>query len=158
MEAKFLTLPLFHVVGFAVEASVEAFEAGLGKEIYQSLVDRKDEIHNKKNENVTLMQIYPMDPDFNPQVDRFTHLICYEVNELGEVPQHMISHTVTESKYVAFTHKGLESELSRTYEYLYRQWIPDSGNEPKDYDFEIWDERYHPESPDNEIDVYVALK
>jgi AraC family transcriptional regulator len=33
-----------------------------------------------------------------------------------------------------------------------------TGNEPKNYDFEIWDERYQPESPDNEIDLYIALK
>jgi len=158
MEAKIVTLPLFNVVGFSVEANVETFEAGLGLSIYQSLMDRKDEVHNRKNEQVMLMQIYPVNPDFNAQEDRFTHLLCYEVSELGEVPQNMISHTVQESKYVAYTHKGPESELGHTYDYLYRQWIPDSGYEPKEYDFEIWDERYDPESPDNEIDIFIALK
>lgn len=36
--------------------------------------------------------------------------------------------------------------------------MSETGNEPKNYDFEIWDERYQLESPDNEIDLYIALK
>lgn len=70
----------------------------------------------------------------------------------------MIGHAVGESKYVTYTHQGLESELSRSYDYVYGQWIRETGNEPKDYDFEIWDERYKPESLENEIDLFVALK
>ncbi|BBH24439.1 hypothetical protein Back11_57840 [Paenibacillus baekrokdamisoli] len=158
MEAKVITLPLFHVVGYKIEANIKEFESGLGKNVYHSLFERKDEIQNKKNENVILMQIYPMKSDFNPQVDRFIQILCYEVSKQGDVPLNMISHAVTESKYVTYTHKGLESELSRTYDYVYDQLIRETGNEPKDYDFEIWDERYKPESPDNEIDLFVALK
>ncbi|HEY2494049.1 MAG TPA: effector binding domain-containing protein [Paenibacillus sp.] len=158
MEAKVITLPLFHVVGYRIESNIKEFESGLGKNIYHSLIERKDEIQNRKNENVILMQIYPIRSDFNPQVDNFTNILCYEVSKQGDVPVNMISHAVTESKYVTYTHKGLESELSRSYDYVYGQWFRETGNEPKDYDFEIWDERYKPESPDNEIDLFVALK
>ncbi|GGF80784.1 hypothetical protein GCM10010912_27400 [Paenibacillus albidus] len=158
MEAKVITLPPFYVVGYKIEADVKEFESGLGKNTYHSLVEGKDKILNKKNENVILMQIYPMKPDFNPQVDSFTHILCYEVSHHGDIPLNMVSHAVTESKYVTYTHKGLESELSRSYDYLYGQWIIETGNEPKDYDFEIWDERYKPESLDNEIDLFIALK
>ncbi|MGG1636869.1 GyrI-like domain-containing protein [Paenibacillus sp. NRS-1760] len=158
MEAKVITLPLLHVVGYRIESNITEFESGLGKNIYRLLVERKAEIMNRKNENVILMQIYPMNDDFDPQVDRFTNLICYEVSEQADVPVDMTSHTVTESKYVTYKHKGLESELSRSYGYVYGDWMSETGNEPKNYDFEIWDERYQPESPDNEIDLYIALK
>ncbi|RXZ79773.1 AraC family transcriptional regulator [Paenibacillaceae bacterium] len=157
METNVITLPLFHVVGYRIEASVEEFESGLGKNAYLSLLERKDEIANKKNDHVILMQIYPIDPDFNPQVDSFINIVCYEVSEQGKVPSEMISHTVNESKYVKGTHKGLESELSSSYDYLYGQWMEETGHEPKHYDFEIWDERYQPESTDNEIDLFIAL-
>jgi predicted transcriptional regulator YdeE len=158
MEAKVITLPLFHVVGYRIEANIKEFESGLGKNTYHSLIERKDEIQNRKNENVILMQIYPMRSDFNPQVDNFTNILCYEVSKQGDVPLNMIRHAVTESKYVTYTHMGLESELSGSYDYVYGQWIRETGNEPKDYDFEIWDERYKPKSRDNEIDLFVALK
>ncbi|WP_054023187.1 GyrI-like domain-containing protein [Bacillus sp. FJAT-28004] len=158
MEAKVITLPQFHVVGYSIEANVKEFESGLGKDIYRSLVERKEEIQNRKNENVILIQVYPMKMDFDPLVDKFTNIIGYEVSKQGDASLNMINHTVTESKYVTYKHKGLESELSHSYGYVYGDWMSKTGNEPKNYDFEIWDERYQPESPDNEIDLYIALK
>jgi len=157
MEAKEVKLPAFSVVGFKIEANLEELESGLGKNAYDSLLLRKEEILFKKNENVILMQIYPMEPGFNPRIDRFTQIFCYEVNEGDTIPPEMVSHQVSESKYVTYTHKGLESELGRSYDYLYGQWMREHGREPKGYDFEVWDKRYKPESPDNEIDMYVAF-
>ncbi|WP_440119000.1 GyrI-like domain-containing protein [Paenibacillus sp. QZ-Y1] len=158
METKVITLPAFHVIGYKVEATVEAFESGLGKSCYHKLVERKHEIQHRKNENIMLIQIYPMSEDFNAKVDKFTHLIGYEVSNLGVVPSEMISHRVPDSDYVTCTHQGYESEIGDTYDYVYGQWIYLTGHAPKDYDFEIWDERYQPESPSNEIDIFVALQ
>ena len=158
VEAKVVSLPLFHVVGYRFEASILEFESDLGKKAYHSLMERKVEIQHRKNEEVILIQIYPKESDFNPQVDKFTTILCYEVSKQGDVPSSMISHTINESKYVTYTHKGPESQLSKSYDYVYGQWIRETGNEPKYYDFEIWDERYKPESPDNEIDLFIALK
>ncbi|MEK8126470.1 GyrI-like domain-containing protein [Paenibacillus filicis] len=160
MEARIITLPPIQVVGCRIEATVEEFESGLGKDAYRSLVERKDEIAGKKHEHPILMQIYPDRPDFDPQTDSFSHLLGYEVVHPGgaPAPAQMISHSVPEGKYVTFTHKGLESELSHSYAYVYGEWMCETGHEPKDYDFEIWDERYEPDSPDNEIDLFIALK
>jgi AraC family transcriptional regulator len=158
MKARIITLPSIQVVGYRIEATVEAFESGLGKEAYRSLEERRDEIAGKKHDHTILMQIYPDNPDFNPQTDSFSHLIGYEVVQGGETPSQMISHSVPESKYVTFTHQGLESELSDSYAYVYGEWMSETGHEPKDYDFEIWDQRYQPDSPDNEIDLFIALK
>ncbi|WP_260986503.1 GyrI-like domain-containing protein [Paenibacillus xylanexedens] len=158
MEMKVITLPAFHIVGYSIEATVEEFESGLGKSHYHKLVERKDEIQYRKNDNVMLMQMYPINEDFNAKTDKFTHLLGYEVTSLENVPSEMISHEVPESQYVTYTHRGVESEIGDTYDYVYRQWVCENGHEPKDYDFEIWDERYQPESPNNEIDIYVALQ
>ncbi|MFJ2042529.1 GyrI-like domain-containing protein [Paenibacillus taichungensis] len=154
MEAEVVTLPAFQVVGYKIEATVAAFESGLGKIHHEQLLKRKEEIQHRKNDNVILMQIYPMDANFNPKEDVFTHLIGYEVAVDSFVPLDMILHSVKESQYVTCTHKGLESELDPTYDYLYGQWIGEKGYELKDYDFEIWDERYQFEK---EMDVLVAL-
>ena len=158
MEAKVITKPHFQVVGFKIEANLKELESNLGKQTYHSLIARKDEIQNKKNDHVILIQIYPMKQNFNPAIDRFTQILCYEVSEPSVAPSGMVLHAVPESKYVTVTHKGLESELGRTYDYVYGQWIVETDNESMGYDFEIWDERYKPESPDNEIDLFIALK
>ncbi len=160
MEAKEVKLPKFTVVGFRIEATLNELESGEGKNIYDSLKSRKDEILYKKNEDIIFMQIYPMTPGFNPRIDRFTQLFCYVVNksDTDSVPSGMMSHQVPESTYVTYTHKGLESELGRSYDYLYGQWIREHGYEPKGYDFEVWGERYKPDSTDNEIDMFVAFR
>lgn len=158
MEMKVITLPAFYVVGYSIEATVEEFESGLGKNHYHKLVERKKGFHYRKNNNVMLMQIYPSDENFNAKVDKFTHLIGYEVTSLENVPSEMISHDVPDSQYVMCTHRGIESEIGDTYDYIYGKWICENGHQLKNYDFEIWDERYQPESPNNEIDIYVALQ
>lgn len=158
MEPKEISLPPFHVVGIAVEGNLKELESGLGQRAYQSLLAAKDLIENRKHDHVMLLQMYPMKLGFNAQVDRFTQMFCYEVTEPANFPEPMLSYTIPESKYVKYTHKGLEKELSRSYDYVYGRWMRETGNEPKGYDFEVWDERYKPESEENEIDMYVALK
>lgn len=158
MQPKVVTLPPFTLVGFKLTATLDEFEAGLGKDAYRSLVEQQGSIPSRKNDAVILMQIYPMDHQFNAQKDRFIQIIGYEVLATGEIPGTMVSHAVEESKYVAFTHRGREAEIHRSYDYLYGQWLREHGYQPKAYDFERWDERYRPEQEDNEIDMFVALQ
>ncbi|MBP2110600.1 GyrI-like domain-containing protein [Paenibacillus silagei] len=121
MEAKVITLPAFYVVGYQVEADVAAFESGLGKQTYQTLTAGRDQLLNKLNDHVILMQLYPLTPEFDPQADRFVHMLGYAVSHPDEIPLDMVSHAVPESRYVTYTHKGLESEISRSYDYLYNE-------------------------------------
>ncbi|MEO3947375.1 GyrI-like domain-containing protein [Gorillibacterium sp. CAU 1737] len=153
-----LMLPSFQLLGFRVEATVETFESGLGRELHSRLLERKSEITYRKENHVFLLQMYPMDEHFDAKRDPFSHFIGFEVTQAGPPPTGMVHHEVEASEYVVGTHKGPESGLQNTYDYLYGLWPQESGRSLKCYDFEIWDERYSPESLDNEIDIYVALK
>lgn len=157
VRTEVIMRPSFQVVGIRIEANVESFESGLGKDMYARLLEHQHEISCRKNDHVILMQIYPLNEHFDARRDAFTHLICYEVTQADLVPAGMVHHTVQSSEYVVCTHKGAESSIHLAYDYLYGSWPEQSGRAFKDYDFEIWDERYHPESPNNEIDIYVAL-
>ncbi|WP_434751527.1 GyrI-like domain-containing protein [Paenibacillus amylolyticus] len=158
METKIVTLAAFHVVGYRIEATVEEFEAGLRQSHYDKLIEKKNEIKHRKNDQVLLMQLYPSHEDFDAKVDPFTHLLCYEVNNTEGVPPDMIIHHMPARSYVTCTHRGIETEIGDTYDDIYGQWLDDAGHVPECYDFEILDERYQPESVDNEIEVYVALQ
>ncbi|WP_145412781.1 GyrI-like domain-containing protein [Paenibacillus xylanexedens] len=158
METKIVTLDAFYVAGYRIEATVEEFEAGLRQSHYDKLIEKKDEIKHRKNDQVLLMQLYPSHEDFDAKVHPFTHVLCYEVNEPEGAPPEMIIHHVPARTYVTCTHRGLETDIGDTYDYIYGQWLDDAGHVPECYDFEIWDERYQPESADNEIDIYVALQ
>ncbi|MDF2483864.1 MAG: hypothetical protein K0R46_32 [Herbinix sp.] len=158
MKATNVKLSGFTVVGYKIETNLEEFNSGIGKATYQKLLLKKDELSYKKHPNVLLLQIYPMKPDFDPWVDRYIQMLCYEVTDTANIPVDMIIHKVPEGNYVTCTHQGMESEMQRSYDFLYQNWMQKTGNIPTGFDFEIWDERYKPDSVDNEIDIYVSIK
>jgi AraC family transcriptional regulator len=53
--------------------------------------------------------------------------------------------------------RGPESELGATYDKLYGKWMHEHGRRPAGFDFEVWDERFQPEEPNSEFDLFVAL-
>ncbi|WP_373230755.1 GyrI-like domain-containing protein [Cohnella sp.] len=160
MEPLIINLDAFNVVGVSFIANLQEIEEGkLGKKAFESMKERVDEVVGRSSDSIYLIQIYPMKPNFNPHVDRFTQIIGYAVSAsvVSEAPLDMIRHTVPANRYVRSTHIGLESELGRTYEFLYGKYIGQLGTHPIGYDFELWDSRYKPESSDNEIDVHIAI-
>ncbi|MUK88566.1 AraC family transcriptional regulator [Ornithinibacillus sp. L9] len=158
MEPKVVRKPSFHVIGYHFLVNLkEIEEQNIGEKALISLRENAHKIPNKKGEHVYLIQVYPMREYFNPYEDKFTQIIGYEVSELGEVPEGAIFYTVPEGTYVTTTHQGPESELYKTYDYLYGKWMTDHRCMPIGYDFELWDERYNPEEMDNEIDLFIAI-
>ncbi|MDF2906095.1 MAG: AraC family transcriptional regulator [Herbinix sp.] len=158
MEARKVSLPSFTVVGFEVVTNLKELASGIGEQIITKLNVVEQQIINKKNPNRLLVQFYPDKPDFDPWVDRFRQLFGYEVTEVANLPEGAVVVTLPESLYVTCTHKGIESEIQESYDFLYGEWIPKNGYRTKCFDFEIWDERYRPLSEDNEIDIHVAIE
>lgn len=159
MEPVVVKLSEFQVVGIAITANLkEIEEQQLAKKTYKELLSRAEEIEGRTGEEVYLVQIYPNKPDFNAMVDAFTLILGFKVSTATTAPDGMVAHRVPGNEYVQFLHKGMEAELGRTYDFIYSQWLPQSGRQFGGYDFEVWDDRYQPESSDNEIEVYVALK
>ncbi|GIP34707.1 GyrI-like domain-containing protein [Paenibacillus sp. J2TS4] len=157
-EPAVVAKPAFTIIGVTFTANlVEIMEQKLGKKAYETVLNRKQEIVSRLSDDVYLVQVYPYKPGFNAQVDAFTQYIGYVVTEETAPPEGMAVRSFPERQYVKVTHYGLESELSRTYDLVYGKWMRENGRHPDSFDFEIWDERYKPEQPDNEIDLYVAL-
>ncbi|MFD2043547.1 GyrI-like domain-containing protein [Ornithinibacillus salinisoli] len=158
MEPRIVKKPSFHVIGYHFVANLKEIEANnLSGKTLDRLQSNAEWIPNRKGDHVYLIQVYPMREYFNPFEDKFTQIIGYEVYEPGEVPEGGILHTVPEGTYVNVTHKGFETDLYKTYDYLYGKWMVENRCMPLGYDFELWDERYKPEEWDNEIGVYVAI-
>lgn len=155
-EPTVVSIGEFQVVGLEIQGTLkEISEQKLGKKAYQSMLDRARDVHGKVSNRIYMIELYP--DFFKADTDALKQIIGYEVSDANDIPEGMVVHTVPASKYVKFTHKGLEAELGRTYDFLYGEWMMSSGNKPQKYDFEIWDKRYKPESSENRIDVHVAL-
>jgi AraC family transcriptional regulator len=159
MNAKLIIQESFTVVGYSYKANLkEIVEQQLVKQALERLEEYKELITARTGDAIFLIQIYELKPNFNAQVDAFTQIIGYKVDNKDVIPNGIIAHTIPTNSYVTLTHKGLESELHQTYDYLYKQWLHENSYHSAGYDFEIWDERYKPNEQDNEIDLYVALK
>jgi AraC family transcriptional regulator len=159
MNASVVIKESFTVVGYSYKANLkEIEEEKLGNVTLKRLKDNQKLIDKKLGDEVYLIQLYDLKPNFNPHVDPFTQIIGYKVSDGNHVPDGMIVHQVPENHYITCTHKGLEIELYKTYDYLYGKWMREQNYQPIGYDFEVWDERYKPEEPVNEIDVYIPIK
>ncbi|RCW49149.1 GyrI-like domain-containing protein [Paenibacillus prosopidis] len=151
-------IPPISIVGVTYDANLTEIEQQqLGAAALEKVRAYKERIPTRLSDDVHLIQVYPMKPNFNPHVDVFTQIIGYLVPEATTPPEELVLRSFPEREYVKATHKGLESELGRTYDLLYGQWMQDNGRQPAGYDFEVWGERYKPDQQDNEIDVHVAL-
>ncbi|MFO1442389.1 AraC family transcriptional regulator [Bacillus sp. Bva_UNVM-123] len=159
MEPKVIKLNSFQVMGYHFEANLQEIEKeGLGKKTLLKLQENADQFINKSGDHIYLVQIYPMKENFNANVDKFTQIIGFEVSDSSNIPEGAILHTLEENLYVKYTHRGLEADLHKTYDYLYGKWLMDNGYFPIGYDAELWDERYKPFDPENEIDLFIPVK
>jgi len=90
---------------------------------------------------------------------KFAYLACVEVSNADSIPEGMVARSVPASKYLVFTHKGSVDELGKTYDFIYGTYIPNSTYEIASMvDFELYDERFNPNSPDSELDIYIPIK
>ena len=159
LEPKIIKMSRVQIMGYYYEANLREIEEGeLCKKTLAKLKEHADFFNYKQGEHVYLVQIYPMKENFNAFEDKFTQIIGYEVIEPSLIPEGAILHTLEENSYVKYTHRGLESDLYKTYDFIYGTWIKENGYVPIGYDAELWDERYNPYDQNNEIDLFVAVK
>lgn len=158
MEPKVIEKDTFRVAGYQFEANLQQVkEQDLVGKTLSKLKANADLFEHKLGNHFYLIQIYPMKEQFDVNEETFTNIIGYEVAG-EEVPDGAILHTVAKNTYVAYTHKGPESDLQQSYDYLYGRWLRENNYMPVGYDLELWDERYKREQPDNEIDMFIAVK
>ncbi|MCP4404395.1 MAG: GyrI-like domain-containing protein [bacterium] len=95
-----------------------------------------------------------------PPKYEFMHLVGYPVDSTEDIPEGMSYKQISAHKCAKFTHKGPISTLSKTYDDIFMQWLPMSGEEydPSIGDLEWYDERFKHEEEDSEFDIYVPIK
>ncbi|HEY4601506.1 MAG TPA: GyrI-like domain-containing protein [Cerasibacillus sp.] len=91
-------------------------------------------------------------------LDKFISIIGYGMLRDGNRPAHTVVQSIDENLYAFYSHRGLESDLHHSYDYLYGRWLIENGYDSLGYDLEVWDECYQPDEPTNEIDMYIAIR
>ena len=156
MQPKFVTRGPEVAVGMGgsfTQGDTEKISA-----LWHRFVQQMAEIKNSKPYSLGVcMSSHPDVP--KAAGDTFVYVAALPVNEASEVPPGMVVCHIPQAKYALFTHKGAISDIRHTVEYIWGTWIPESGCQLLDApDFELYDERFDPQTGIGEVDIYVPIK
>ena len=97
--------------------------------------------------------------------ETFSHVNCVKVSTLDGVDAGLYTNRVPAATYAVFTspptlfeNGGFVQSITRTWEYIYDVWLPDSGYmiDQSKLDFEFYDERCHGNSLQS-MEIYVPV-
>ncbi|WP_027086591.1 GyrI-like domain-containing protein [Cohnella panacarvi] len=136
-------------VGFSIVESLNnVVGSKIGGKLREQLENRKSEVANRVGSGMYLIQLYPQDGHWTPDVP-FQHVFAYEVKSLEKVPEDMVTYTLPAGRYIKIVHQGAESQIGDTYEYINNTY----GGRP--IDIEYWNDIHSLENEDNQIDIYI---
>lgn len=93
----------------------------------------------------------------------FTYIAASEVEHGNDdLPEGAVFKLLPAGRYAVFTHRGSTELLNETFRFIYEEWLPSSGCTLRTlngggFDLEVYDERFHPTSPDSELDLYIPI-
>lgn len=158
MEFKIVEIEKRKLIGYAIEMSLAENKT---VEIWKKFMPRLKEISNAKSADLYSLQIYPDNyhSNFSP-FTTFTKWAAIEIKNFENSPEGFEHLELPSGKYAVFNHKGNTEMFIKTAQYIYGEWLPNSGyeldNRPH---FELLGDNYlgH-ENPDSEEEVWVPIK
>ena len=157
IKIRFVTFTKFIVAGFSIHTSLEDDRAAKDIPIlWETFFKNKlyEKIAGVINPDV-FYGVYS-DLDFN---NNFTFAICYEINNLKDIPTDMYQNIIAPGNYAVFTAKGkMPEKLVNTWHYIYGNWLPNSKYERNHgIDFELYNNAFM-QTDYSEVDIYIPLK
>jgi AraC family transcriptional regulator len=107
----------------------------------------------------TFGMVYSDPETTEPEEFRFD--ICGEIeNPVPENPQGVITKQIPSGRCATVRHYGSTDRIGESAYYLYREWLPESGEELRDFPLFFHYVKKMPEIPEHEqvTDVYLPLK
>jgi AraC family transcriptional regulator len=130
-------------------------------ELWKSFMPRRKEIRNSLNADLFSMQVYDQSFDFRNfnQDTIFEKWAAIEVSDIDTIPNEMETYILTGGLYAVFLHIGAASKGSKTFQYIFGTWLPNSeytlDNKPH---FEILGRKYKNDDPESEEEVWIPIK
>ena len=166
-------LPGYVAIGMMSEAAKETgysyyhltriFQSLLGESIgnYIQKRDIADTIPNKHHSERTfgiceqLQETHTFNYDMN-----LSEVIGLEVTCYDNLPPGIVAKTIPAGKYAVFTHRGLISDIIKTYEYIWGTWVLLTKEVLDERDtFELYDKRFlGRDNEQSKMDIYIPIK
>jgi AraC family transcriptional regulator len=160
MQPEYVELDDMTVVGLS---SIVSMKCNLIPQLWERFMPRGTEIKHVAIPGVALEVSYDMEKiskEGEKEDWLFFDLVGYAVSSTEDIPEGMAYKIVPAHKYAKFVHKGPISKIMETYNYIYQEWLPESGHE-QDMEacgVEWYDYRFKMESEDSQFDIYVPIK
>jgi len=157
MEPRFEIISQKTFVGMRVQMS---FTNNKTFKLWNSFMPRRKEIENTKGSELYSIEVYNSHffEQFNPK-NEFNKWAAVEVTDCSNLPNEMETLTIPQGLYAVFIHKGSASTGSKTYHYIFENWLPKSEYtvdcRPH---FAIMGDKYKHEDPSSEEEIWIPIK
>lgn len=108
--------------------------------------------------SATFNILYDNPEDVAP--DDFRLDVCAAiVSDVAPNPRGVVGKTIPGGRCAALRHIGSDDTLGETIRYLYSEWLPQSGEAPRDFPICLQRARFFPDVPENEAvtDVFLPI-
>ena len=80
--------------------------------------------------------------------------------EVAPNPYGVVGRTIPRGRCAVLRHVGSDDGYAATLDWLYKEWLPASGEEPRDFPLFLQRVRFFPDVPEHEAvtDVFLPLK
>ena len=155
MEPKIVTLGPLYLAGQPYYGSPEGGAFGKAWE-------RFDTKHHPVSGRVDPKTYYGLEvygPEFMSEY-KWYYMPSVEVKDLTDLSGLLFGKVLPACTYAVFTASHGLASIPEAFMFGYNTWIPASDYQvAHPYDFELYeDDRFHGDSPDAEIDVYIPIK
>jgi AraC family transcriptional regulator len=155
MEPRIELLAPQKLIGIHMEMSLSDNKTG---ELWQTFMPRRSEIDNRLTSDFISMQKYPDNWNFSPD-SVFVKWAAVEVSSFSDVPHEMETYTLQGGRYAVFIHNGPASAAAKTMQYIFGQWLPQSGYRLDNREhFEILPEGYSPVDLNASEEIWVPIQ
>jgi predicted transcriptional regulator YdeE/DNA-binding transcriptional MerR regulator len=150
MKPTIVSLQPFTVVGMLWSS---ANGTGTISEMWDRFIPREEEIQHKVSPTISYGICCP------EEKGELEYIAGFEAVP-RDLPSGMVSRVVPAQTYAVFTHKGSVSNIGKTMERIYGEWLPQNSlKAAKGIDFELYGDRFYgPHNEVSEVDLYIPIE
>jgi AraC family transcriptional regulator len=157
MTPRIETIKEKKLVGKRLTMSFANYKVG---ELWGSFMPRRKDITNNLKRELISMVVYKSThfTDFKP-TNEFERWATVEVSDFDNLPTEMEAFVLPSGLYAVFLHKGDTNEITKTFQFILRTWLPGSDyvldNRPH---FEVLGDKYKNNDPTSEEEIWIPIK
>lgn len=118
---------------------------------------RENRLHPSKSATFNLLY---GDPDATPPEEFRLDLCAAVTGDVAPNSYGVVSRVIPAGRCAVLRHVGSDDGFAATFDHLYREWLPKSGEEPRDFPLFVQRVKFFPDVPEHEAvtDVFLPLR